>query len=100
VHDFNFLHKLYFQCALGLVYIVPALAFGSIVGFLLIIGLYQSWKSLFTRRVPFVNLIIRDGVLYFLAVFGSNVVWVVIGVLVPSEILYGKIKAIFALKIF
>ncbi|KAF9460080.1 hypothetical protein BDZ94DRAFT_1266822 [Collybia nuda] len=79
---------------LGISYFVPAMLFDAVVAGFLTIGLYRRFKS-FASEMSLVNLIIRDGLLYFLGVFGFNIVWMIAGFLLykiePRSLGFGPI---------
>lgn len=66
-------------------FIVPAVVLDTLVACFLTIGLYKNSK-LFISKMPLVNLIIRDGVLYFCVVFASNVAWILTAVLADNDV--------------
>lgn len=67
-----------------LLFILPAVIFDAIVGFLLTLGLYRKFGP-YRYKMPLVNLIIRDGILYFAVVFVSNVAWIVVNTLLADK---------------
>lgn len=67
-----------FDLCVSLVFFLPPVLFDSMVAGFFSVGLYKRSKP-FISRMPLVNLIIRDGLLHFFAVFGSNVAWMMIG---------------------
>lgn len=67
-----------------LLFILPAIIFDAIVGLLLTLGLYQNFGP-HRYKMPLVNLIIRDGILYFAVVFVSNVAWIIIHTLLADK---------------
>ncbi|KAF9460077.1 hypothetical protein BDZ94DRAFT_1311847 [Collybia nuda] len=60
---------------------LPPLVFDSLVAGFLTFGLYRRSKASISE-MSLTNLIIRDGSLYFFVVFGSNLVWTIIGLIV------------------
>jgi hypothetical protein len=66
-------------------FIVPAVVLDTLVACFLTVGLYKNSK-LFISKMPLVNLIIRDGVLYFCVVFASNVAWILTAILADNDV--------------
>jgi hypothetical protein len=59
--------------------------FDIIAGGLLTFGLYQS-SGMYRSKMPLVELIIRDGLLYFAVVFVTNVAWLTVHVLESNKL--------------
>ncbi|KAF9467856.1 hypothetical protein BDZ94DRAFT_1247901 [Collybia nuda] len=77
---FDKLHKralgLSYKKTKGILFVMPAMLFDTIVGSFLTLGLYRrSGKCV---HMPLTRLVIRDGLLYFAVVFASNILWVLV----------------------
>jgi hypothetical protein len=69
----------------GIISVSPALAFDTIVIFFLVIGLYRRYR-ISGSMVSLKQLIIRDGLLYFSAIFATNAAWLVANVVLDVRI--------------
>lgn len=69
---------------MGLLFVVPAATFDTVVGVLLNFGLYRS-SGRYGTSMPLVRLIMRDGLLYFLVVFASNITWIVVHIILQQQ---------------
>ncbi|KAF9467854.1 hypothetical protein BDZ94DRAFT_1247893 [Collybia nuda] len=61
----------------GILFMAPAIVFDTIVGGLLTLGVYWKYKF-FRMRMPLTRLIAQDGLLYFAAVFATNITWTLV----------------------
>lgn len=58
-----------------MLYVSPAVFFDAIVGAYLTFGLWRN-SGIYKTRMPLTRLIMRDGLLYFVVVFGTNIFWI------------------------
>ncbi|KAF9467840.1 hypothetical protein BDZ94DRAFT_1247868 [Collybia nuda] len=70
--------------------ILPAIVFDAVVGAFLTFGLYQRSAS-YRSNMPLVKLIIRDGILYFSALFITNVIWLVLSIYSSPKSSFGLV---------
>ncbi|KAF9460079.1 hypothetical protein BDZ94DRAFT_949884 [Collybia nuda] len=70
---------------LGLSFFLPPLIFDTVVAGFLTVGLYAKYRRLILN-MSLARFIIRDGLLYFFAVLGCNIIWFIAGfILYKSE---------------
>lgn len=67
-----------------MLFVLPAVVFDTIVAAFLTFGLY--WKSSHRPSISLISLIIRDGILYFVIIFLSNVAWVVVHLILSPTV--------------
>lgn len=60
-----------------MLFVIPAIVFDTIVGGLLTLGLYRRSGS-YQAQMPLMTLVLRDGLLYFIVVFASNILWILV----------------------
>ncbi|KAF9467861.1 hypothetical protein BDZ94DRAFT_1247909 [Collybia nuda] len=70
---------LVFSLTKGIIFVAPALVFDTVAGGLLTLGVYRQ-AGLDLDQMPLMKLVIRDGLLYFVVVFLSNIFWIIIHV--------------------
>lgn len=64
----------------GVLFVIPAVVFDAMVTGFLTLGLHRRHGS-YQPQMPLTTLVIQDGLLYFAAVFASNILWILVHVL-------------------